>query len=106
MVAVAPGVASPEIEYTSALLTRVLAHLVGTLTQARGIPHITGLARRLVREWCAEIVPAAAVRSLSLVLVEAAIDIAARTHPHSQADTAARYAWHVAADLHAGDYLP
>lgn len=102
MVAVAPVAASAEIEYTSALLTRILSHLVGTLAHARGIPHITGLARRLVREWCAEVVPAAAVPAVSLTLVEAAIDIAARSHPRTQADTAQRYAWRVANDLHAG----
>ncbi len=99
MVAVAPA-ASAEIEYTSALLTRVLSHLVGTLSHARGIPHITRLAKRLVQEWCEGVVPAASVPTLSIALVEAAIEVASLAHPRSQMDTAERYALHMARDLH------
>jgi hypothetical protein len=99
MVAVAPA-ATAEIEFTSALLTRVLSHLVGTLAHARGIPHITSLARRLVQEWCEGVVPVAAIPSVSIALIEAAIEVASLSHPRSQADTAQRYALHMAQDLH------
>lgn len=99
MVAVAPA-ATADIEYTSALLTRVLSHLVGTLSHVRDIPHITQLAKRLVQEWCADVVPVAAVPAVSIALIEAAIEVASLAHPRSQADTAERYAFHMAQDLH------
>src|SRR5262249_9767843 len=98
MVAVAPA-ATADIEYTSALLTRVLLHLVGTLSHARGIPRITQLTKRLVQEWCADVVPVAAVPAVSIALIEAAIDVASLAHPRLQADTAERYALHMAQKL-------
>jgi hypothetical protein len=100
MVAVAPAPPA-DIEYTSALLTRVLSHLVGTLSHAREIPHITSLAKRLVQEWCEGIVPVAAVSTVAIALIEAAIEVASLAHPRSQADTAQRYALHMAQSLHA-----
>jgi hypothetical protein len=99
MVAVAPA-ASADIEYTSVLLTRVISHLVGILSHARGIPHITSIAKRLVREWCRDVVPVAAVPTVSIALIEAAIEVASIAHPPAQADTAERYAFHLAQDLH------
>jgi hypothetical protein len=99
MVAVAPA-ASADIEQTSVLLTRVLSHLVGTLSHARGIPHITRLAKRLVQEWCQDVVPVAAVPTVSIALIEAAIEVASIAHPRSKADTAERYVLHMAQDLH------
>lgn len=88
-----------DVEYTSALLTRILSHLVGTLTNTSGIPDITGLARRLLREWCDGVVPGTAVQPLSLGLIEAAIDIVTMSHPLTQADSTQRYAWRFATDL-------
>jgi hypothetical protein len=99
MVAMAPA-ATADIEYTSALLTRVLSHLVGTLSHARGVPHITQLAKRLVQEWCQDVVPVAAVPTVSIALIEAAIEVASLAHPRSQADTAERHAFHMAQHLH------
>ena len=52
---------TPDLEYTSAVLTRILSHLVGTLAKTTGVPDLTGLSRRLLREWCDDIVPSAAV---------------------------------------------
>ncbi len=92
---------TPDIEYTSAMLTRILAHLVGTLANSAGIPDLTGLSRRLLREWCDGIVPGAAVMPLSLNLIEAAIDIVTMSHPLTQADSTQRYAWRLATDLRA-----
>ncbi|MHB8644580.1 MAG: hypothetical protein ACYDAR_02185 [Thermomicrobiales bacterium] len=94
-----------DIEYTSALLTRVLSHLVGTLANTSGIPEITGLSRRLLREWCDGIVPGAAIPPLSLHLIEAAIDIVTISHPLTQADSAQRYAWRFATDLQSAPEL-
>ena len=88
-----------DIEYTSALLTRILSHLVGTLANTTGIPDITGLSRRLLREWCDGVVPGTAVLPLSLDLIEAAIDIVTMSHPLTQADSTQRYAWRFATDL-------
>lgn len=88
-----------DIEYTSALLTRILSHLVGTLANTSGVPDITGLSRRLLRDWCGDIVPGAAVTPLSLHLIEAAIDIVTMSHPLTQADSTQRYAWRFASDL-------
>jgi hypothetical protein len=88
-----------DIEYTSALLTRILSRLVGTLANTSGIPDITGLSRRLLREWCDGIVPGTAVQPLSLDLIEAAIDIVTMSHPLTQADSTQRYAWRFATDL-------
>jgi hypothetical protein len=88
-----------DVEYTSALLTRILSHLVGTLATTSGVPDLTGLARRLLRDWCGEIVPGTAVMPLSLHLIEAAIDIVTMSHPLTQADSTQRYAWRFATDL-------
>ncbi|MCA1668487.1 MAG: hypothetical protein LC793_14065 [Thermomicrobia bacterium] len=96
----AQNVRTPDIEFTSALLTRVLSHLVGTLTNTSGIPEITGLSRRLLRDWCDGVVPGTAVTPLSLQLVEAAIDIVTMSHPLTQANSTQRYAWRFATDLH------
>lgn len=87
------------IENTSTLLTRILSHLVGTLRDTSGVPDLTGLSRRLLREWCDGIVPGAVVTPLSLHLIEAAIDIVAMSHPLTQADSTQRYAWRFAMDL-------
>jgi hypothetical protein len=93
-------VPTPDIEYTSAMLTRILSHLVGTLANTSDrIPDLTGLSRRLLRDWCDGIVPGAAITPLSLHLIEAAIDIVAMSHPLTQADSTQRYAWHFATDL-------
>lgn len=92
---------TPGVEYVSALLTRILAHLVGTLANSTGVPDLTGLSRRLLREWCEGIVPVAAVTTLSLDLIEAAIDIVTMSHPLTQADSTQRYAWRFATDLRA-----
>ena len=92
---------TPDLEYTSAMLTRILSHLVGTLATTTGVPDLTGLSRRLLREWCDDIVPSAAVMPLSLDLVEAAIDIVTMSHPLTQADSTQRYAWRLATDLRA-----
>jgi hypothetical protein len=100
MVAVMPA-ASAEIEYAPALLMRVLSHLVGKLAHARDIPHITGPAKHLVREWCEEVVPATAVTTVAIALIEAAIRIAGLAHPRYQADIARDYALRIAQDLHA-----
>lgn len=88
-----------DVEYTSALLTRILSHLVGTLANTSGIPDVTGLSRRLLRDWCEGIVPGAAITPLSLHLIEAAIDIVTMSHPLTQADSTQRYAWRFATDL-------
>lgn len=92
-------VPTPDIEYTSAMLTRILSHLVGTLAHTSGVPDLTGLSRRLLREWCEGIVPGSAVTPLSLNLIEAAIDIVTMSHPLTQADSTQRYAWRLATDL-------
>lgn len=92
-------VPTPDVEYTSAMLTRILSHLVGTLANTSGVPDLTGLSRRLLREWCDGIIPDAAVMPLSLNLVEAAIDIITMSHPLTQADSTQRYAWRLATDL-------
>jgi hypothetical protein len=92
---------TPDIEYTSATLTRILSHLVGTLANTTGVPDLTGLSRRLLREWCDGIVPGAAITPLSLNLIEAAIEIVAMSHPLTQADSTQRYAWRLATDLRA-----
>lgn len=93
-------VPTADIEQTSAMLTRILSHLVGTLANTRdGIPDLTGLSRRLLREWCDGIVPGTAVMPLSLDLIEAAIDIVSMSHPLTQADSTQRYAWRFATDL-------
>ncbi|GEM_PF-4677819 len=92
-------VPTSDVEYTSALLTRILSHLVGALANTSGIPEITGLSRRLLREWCDGIVPGTAVTPLSLHLIEAAIDIVTMPHPLTRADSAQRYAWRFATDL-------
>jgi hypothetical protein len=92
---------TPDIEYTSAMLTRILSHLVGKLATTTGIPDLTGLSRRLLREWCDGIVPGAAITPLSLSLIEAAIDIVTMSHPLTQADSTQRYAWRLATDLRA-----
>lgn len=89
----------PDIEYTSALLTRILSHLVGTLATTSGVPDLTGLSRRLLREWCDGAVPGTAIMPLSLHLIEAAIDIVAMSHPLTQANSTQRYAWRFATDL-------
>ena len=96
--------ATPDLEYTSAVLTRILSHLVGTLANTPGVPDLTGLSRRLLREWCDDIVPSAAVIPLSLMLIEAAIDIVTMSHPLTQADSTQRYAWRFATDLRATPY--
>lgn len=88
-----------DVEQTSALLTRILSHLVGTLATTSGVPDLTGLSRRLLREWCDDIVPGTAVMPLSLRLIEAAIDIVTMSHPLTQADSTQRYAWRFATDL-------
>ncbi|MGI8688017.1 MAG: hypothetical protein ACR2M3_05505 [Thermomicrobiales bacterium] len=88
-----------DIEYTSAPLTRILSHLVGTLATTSGVPDLTGLSRRLLREWCDGTVPGTAVMPLSLHLIEAAIDIVTMSHPLTQADSTQRYAWQFATDL-------
>ncbi len=93
-------VTTPEIEYTSALLTRILSHLVGTLTTTTGVPDLTGLSRRLLRDWCGDVVPCDAITPLSLSMIEAAIEIAGMAHPLTQADSTQRYAWRFAVDLH------
>jgi hypothetical protein len=92
---------TPDIEYTSAMLTRILSHLVGTLATTTGVPDLTGLSRRLLREWCDEIVPGAAITPLSLNLIEAAIEIVTMSHPLTQADSTQRYARQIATDLQA-----
>jgi hypothetical protein len=92
---------APDIEYTSAMLTRILSHLVGTLANTTGVPDLTGLSRRLLREWCDGIVPGAAITPLSMNLIEAAIDIVTMSHPLTQADSTQRYAWQIATDLRA-----
>jgi hypothetical protein len=97
--AMAQASPTPDIEYTSALLTRILSHLVGTLANTNGVPDLTGLSRRLLREWCDGVVPSPVVMPLSLNLVEAAIDIVAMSHPLTQADSTQRYAWRFATDL-------
>jgi hypothetical protein len=95
-----------EVEYSSALLTRVLSHLVGTLANTSGVPDLTGLSRRLLREWCDGVVPGTAVTLLSLHLIEAAIDIVTISHPLTQADSTQRYAWRFATDLqHASERI-
>lgn len=94
-----------DVEHTSALLTRILSHLVSTLANTSGVPKITGLSRRLLREWCAGVVPGAAVTPLSLCLIEAAIDIVTISHPLTRADSTQRYAWRFATDLHTAPEL-
>jgi hypothetical protein len=99
-------VSSPDIEYTAALLTRILSQLVGTLANTTGVPDLTGLSRPLLREWFDGAVPTPEVAPLSLHLVEAAIDIVTMSHPLTQADSIQRYAWRYAADLHAHQRTP
>lgn len=96
MAQVAP---TSDVEYTSALLTRILSPLVGTLTNTSGVPDITGLSRRMLRDRCDGVVPGAAITPLSLHLIEAAIDIVTMSHPLTQADSTQRYAWRFATDL-------
>jgi len=60
---------------------------------------LTGLSRRLLREWCDGTVPGTAVMPLSLHLIEAAIDIVTMSYPLTQADSTQRYAWQFATDL-------
>jgi hypothetical protein len=87
-------------EYTTTLLTFILAHVVDTLILHPEIPNVTGLSQRLLEEWYDGEMTPLGKGTMSRRLAEAATGIAKAGYRVARVEEIRRCAKAFSADFH------